>query len=60
MPLGSSETTDVDEARGLVGFADSFVIVDVDDVRLKELASGARCVSFNSVIWSVNAVHIKR
>lgn len=34
---------------GLVGLEDSlFVMVDVDDDRLKVLASGARCVSFSS------------
>ena len=36
-------------ARGLVAFAGSFVIVEVEDERLKVLARGARCVSFSSV-----------
>ena len=53
MPFGSSAGRDGVEARGLVGFADSFVIVDVEDERLKVLASGARWVSFNSVVGSV-------
>lgn len=49
MPFASL-AADVALASGLVGGLDaaSFVMVDVDEERLKVLASGARCVSLSS------------
>ena len=42
IPFGSSAIEVADDASGLVDFVDSFTMVDVEEERLKVLASGAR------------------
>lgn len=51
MPLGSLESVEVALLTELPGFGVcSPTMVDVDDERLKVLASGARCVSLSSTV----------